>query len=67
MAIHYVGMKTTGQYAAAVAVWGQPTMIHKYWDARAVADVVPGDVVIYASGDDQQIPSKYSYDDSAHF
>ena len=66
MAIHYVNFKDSAYYSA-VKIWGHPDFVHRVWDYRAVCEVVPGDVVIYASGDDQQIPSKYSYDDSAHF
>ena len=65
MAIHFVGFKDE-RYRAACKVW-RPDFIHRLWDGRAVSEVAPGDVVIFADGDENQPIQKYSYDDSAYF
>jgi hypothetical protein len=46
-ALHFVGF-TDDAYTRAVRVFGEPHFIHRYWDKRAVDDVAPCDVVVFA-------------------
>ena len=64
--IHFVRFKDD-RYLRAVRVFGPPDFIHRFWDARAVCEVVPGDVVIFAEGDESQPVVQFAYDDSAYF
>lgn len=64
-AIHFVGFSDE-RFRAASKVW-RPDFIHRFWDARAIAEVCPGDTVIFANGDEHQPIARYTYDDSAHF
>lgn len=65
MTIHFVGFKDE-RYRNAQKIW-KPDFIHRFWDNRALAEIVPGDVVIFADGDEHQPVNPYTYDDSAHF
>lgn len=64
--LHFVGFKDD-RYLNAVSVFGRPDFIHRRWDARAVCEVAPGDVVVFADGDETQPIYPYAYDDSAFF
>lgn len=55
------------RYYRARRVFGEPDFVHRWWDVRAVADISPGDVVIFAEGTDADPPRLYSFDDSAYF
>lgn len=65
-AIHFVGFKDD-RYNTAIKVFGTPDFIHRFWDRRAVAEVQPGDVVVFANGDETQDVNPYTFDDSANF
>ena len=65
-ALHFVGFKDSMRYDRAVRVFGQPDIIHRWWDWRAVKEIADGDVVVFAIGSEHDEPNKYSYDDSAH-
>ena len=62
-ATHFVGFKDD-RYNAAVRVFGPPDFIHRFWDARAVIEAVPGDRVIFAVKDEHQKVNEYTFDDS---
>lgn len=64
MAYHFVGFKDE-RYRSAYKVW-RPDFIHRFYDARAVAEIMPGDVVIFADGEPTKV-HPYTYDDSAYF
>lgn len=64
--LHFVRFKDD-RYHNAVKTFGRPDFIHRFWDHRAVAEVMPGDVVIFAEGDEHQPVSPHAYDDSAFF
>jgi hypothetical protein len=64
--LHFVGFKDD-RWWNAVLVFGKPDFIHRFWDWRAVAEVMEGDVVVFASGDEHQEVWKFAYDDSAYF
>jgi hypothetical protein len=65
-ALHFVGFKDD-RYWSAVKVWGKPNFVHRHWDYRAKCEVVPGDVAIFAKGDETDEPTLFAYDDSAYF
>ena len=64
--LHFVGFKDD-RYWSAVRAFGRPDWVHRFWDHRAVCEVMPGDVVVFADGDEHQPVAEYSYDDSAFF
>jgi hypothetical protein len=64
--LHFVGFKDD-RYWTAVRVFGKPDYVHRFWDIRAVQEIAPGDVVVFAEGDEAQSIRKYAYDDSANF
>ncbi len=66
-ALHFVNFRDTAQLARAVRVFGQPDFIHPRWDRRAVAEIVPGDEVVFAKGTERDVPELHAYDDSRRF
>jgi hypothetical protein len=50
-ALHFVGFKDD-RYWNAVKVFGLPDFYHRVWDVRARQEVVPGDVAVFATGDE---------------
>lgn len=64
--LHFVGF-SDDRYLTAVSYFGKPDFIHRHWDKRALAEVMPGDVVIFATGDAGQGIREFTYDDSAFF
>lgn len=72
MAVHFVNFKDPRRekderYHNAVKVMGEPDFIHRYWDIRAKAEVMPDDVAIFAVGNYSDKPRMFAYDDSAYF
>lgn len=65
-ALHFVRFKDD-RYHNAVKTFGRPDFIHRFWDYRAFCEVVPGDTVVFAEGDDAQPIMQYAFDDSANF
>lgn len=63
---HFVGFKDD-RYHAAVKAFGKPDFVHRFWDRRAVDEVAPTDVVIFADGDEFQPVREFAFDDSANF
>ena len=52
---HFVGFEPYSErYWRAARIFGQPSFMHRVWDQRAVVEVMPGDVVIFAKGDEYQ-------------
>lgn len=64
--LHFVGFKDDA-FNRAKRVFGRPDFIHRFWDARAVAEVVDGDTVVFANGDERQPVYPFAYDDSTFF
>lgn len=64
--LHFVGFKESDQrWQNAVRVFGQPDVVHRGWDQRAQREVAWGwDTVVFAKGDENQMPGKFSFDDS---
>ena len=66
-AVHFVGFKTEDQrFVNAAQVFGQPDFVHRRWDVRAFQEVAPGDVVVFAAGNEFATPSHPSFNDSEH-
>ena len=61
-AVHYVGFRGD-EFARARRLFGGPVFIHPRWDRRAQRDIGPGDVVIFASGDETQPLARFNFDD----
>jgi len=64
--VHFVGFRDD-RFHAAVKVFGRPAFVHRFWDVRAQADIAPGDTVVFATGDETQPVSRFSFDDSSMF
>ncbi|MDO9296848.1 hypothetical protein [Bradyrhizobium sp.] len=64
--LHFVRFRDD-RYLNAVKTFGPPDFTHRHWDARAVAEIAPGDVVVFAEGDEHQPVTPFAYDDSAFF
>ena len=62
--LHFVGFKDDRVHNAR-KVFGEPDFWHRFWDRRAVAEIEPGDVVVFASGDETMPPKELAFDDSA--
>lgn len=60
--LHFVGFRGE-EYWSAVKVWGKPEFIHMRWDRRAMRDIGPDDIVIFATGDESQPFAKWNGDD----
>lgn len=68
-ALHFVGFKDPRRdkderFNRAVKVFGWPDFYHRGWDRRARREIMDGDTILFAKGDDRQQPSIYSFDDS---
>lgn len=66
MALHFVGFKDD-RYWNAIRAFGNPDFIHRQWDVRAKAEIVEGDIAVFAKGDETYPPSDFCYNDSAYF
>lgn len=64
--LHFVGFKDDRVHAA-VKVFGKPDFWHRRWDRRAVDEIAPGDVAVFADGDDASPVERFAFDDSAMF
>ncbi len=62
--VHFIGFKDD-RYWNAVKVFGAPHYIHPGFDMRALREIAPGDVVVFAEGDWRQEPRRKSFTDYA--
>lgn len=65
-ALHFVGFKND-RIMGALRVFGRPDFWHRVYDSRALAEIFPGDTVVFADGDETQDIREFTYDDSAMF
>lgn len=65
-ALHFVGFpnETDVRFHNAIAVFGQPDFVHRLWDTRAIAEIVSGDEIVFAYGDEHQPISTGTWDAS---
>lgn len=66
MALHFIGFRDE-RYRNALKVFGPPDFIHRVWDFRAAAEVVEGDTVVFARGDETYRPCSFTFNDSQIF
>lgn len=71
-ALHFVNFKDLRYQKderayRAVAIFGQPDFWHRRWDVRAMHEIAPGDVVVFANGTINDLPATGAFDDSAIF
>lgn len=65
-ALHFVRFDPLSErFHRAVKALGSPDFLHRNWDHRAVAEIMPGDTVVFAIGDERQPIVENAYDDSA--
>lgn len=62
-ALHFVGFRDD-RYWSAVKAFGLPDIYHRRWDHRAKAEIMPGDVAVFAVGSIEDEPTPYGWDDS---
>jgi len=60
--LHFVWFRGD-EYYAAVQTFGVPDFIHIGFDLRARRDIAPGDRVVFAKGEHDQEPRKFSFND----
>lgn len=65
-AIHYIGFKDDRVWNV-LRVFGKPDFWHRIYDQRARAEIAPGDIVLFASGDETQAVREFTHDDSQLF
>lgn len=65
IALHFVGFRGD-EYTRARRVFGEPDFIHRNLDQRALGDIAPGDLVIFANGAERKF-QEYVWDDSRYF
>ncbi len=58
-ALHFVGFHDD-RYLAAVRIFGRPDFFHRRWDQRARREIAPGDTIVFADGDEHQVPSRFN-------
>lgn len=63
MAVHFIGFKDD-RYHNAVKIFGKPDFFHRTWDHRAKAELAPGDVAVFARGDETWCPCEFTFNDS---
>ena len=69
MAVHFIGFRGD-EYTTAVRVFGQPGFIHRNWDVRVKhgGEYDPAvDMLVFAKGDENDVPNKYPFNDSDCF
>lgn len=65
--LHFVGFRGS-EYVSAVRIFGKPDFIHRYWDHRAIGDIVADlDTVVFAKGSERDTPNVYAFNDSECF
>jgi len=60
--LHFVWFRGD-EYYTAVRMFGVPDFIHIGFDLRARRDIAPGDTVVFAKGEWDQEPRKFSFND----
>ena len=53
MALHFVNFRGD-EYWSGIRIWGLPDFIHRSYDRRCLDDVAPGDMIVFAQGDETQ-------------
>lgn len=61
--LHFVGFKDDRVWNA-LRVFGPPDFWHRVFDARAKAEIAPGDEVVFANGSIDDPTTPFTHDDS---
>ena len=61
--LHFVGFKDDRVWAA-LRLFGPPDFWHRIWDARAMAEIAPGDEAVFATGGMDDPVRPFTHDDS---
>ena len=61
-ALHFVGFKGD-EFISAVRVFGKPDFFHRVFDARALAEFMDDDTIIFARGTANKF-TPFTFDDS---
>lgn len=61
--VHFVGFRDAQRFQNAQRVFGPPSFVHVHLDHRALADMAPGDTVVFATAKAQRLVP-FSFDDS---
>jgi hypothetical protein len=64
-ALHFVRINDPERFERSVRHFGEPDIVHRTWDFRALAEIGPDDVAIFGRGSIDDRPSIHSWDDSA--
>jgi hypothetical protein len=63
-AVHFVRFERFDQhYWNAVAAFGPPDFLHRYWDRRARREIDESDLIVFAKGSYDQPHSAFNGDD----
>jgi hypothetical protein len=64
--IHFVGFRDPQRFQNAQRVFGPPSFVHVHLDNRAMADMAPGDTVVFATTTKHPVQRfvPWSFDDS---
>lgn len=65
-ALHFVGFKND-RIRSAIRVFGRPDFWHRVYDARAIAEIMRGDTVVFADEDENQMIRNFTWNDSERF
>jgi len=67
--VHFIGFRDGDRYQRAIRIFGKPDYIHPKWDERAKhgGEYANGDIRVFATGSEEDPPSKHSWDDSQRF
>jgi len=60
--VHFVGFRGD-EYHSAVKAFGPPHFIHRGWDLRAQREIAEGDLIVFATGEPDQLPRAKSFND----
>lgn len=64
-AVHFVGFRGE-EYFSAARLFGPPDFFHYYLDNRAIAEFMPGDIVVFANGAERRL-HEHAFNDSERF
>lgn len=62
--VHFIGFRGD-EFTRAQKIWGKPDFIHRNWDERARQEIAPGDIAVFAQGNETSPCNPYAFNDSA--
>lgn len=61
--LHFIGFRGD-EFHRACRVFGRPDFVHVYLDHRAIAEIMPGDRVVFANGAENKPINPHAFNDS---